>query len=81
MVNTILPYIAYKCYIISLEYNSADLLASASLLQVDFFSLVQHRVHVLVKSDDLTLDAQVRVFEEPDLHSRLGLEKLVDQKL
>ena len=76
-----LPDVAYKCDVVALEDDAADLPAGPALLEVDFLCLVEHGVHVLVEADDLPLDAQVRVLVEPDLHSRLRLEELVDQEL
>ena len=76
-----LPDIANERDVIALEYDPADLLACAALLHVDLFGLVEDRVHVLIEADDLALDAQVRVLEQPDLHPGLSLEELVDQEL
>ena len=76
-----LPDIANERDVIALEYDPADLLACAALLHVDLFGLVEDRVHVLIEANDLALNAQVRILEEPDLHAGLGLEELVDQEL
>ena len=76
-----LPNIADKWNIISFENDSPDLLASTSLLHVDFLGLIEDGVHVLIKADDLSLDAQVRIFKQPDLYAWLSLEELVDQEL
>ena len=76
-----LPNVANERDVIALEDDPADLLACATLLHVDLFGLVEDRVHVLIEANDLALNAQVRILEEPDLHAGLGLEKLVDQEL
>ena len=76
-----LPDVAYERDVIALEDDSADLLACAALLHVDLLGLVEDRVHVLIEANDLALNAQVRILEEPDLHAGLGLEELVDQEL
>ena len=76
-----LPDVAYERDVIALEDDPANLLACAALLHVDLFGLVEDRVHVLIEANDLALNAQVRILEEPDLHAGLGLEELVDQEL
>ena len=76
-----LPDVAYERDVIALEDDPADLLACAALLHVDLLGLVEDRVHVLIEANDLALNAQVRILEEPDLHAGLGLEELVDQEL
>ena len=76
-----LPYIADEWDVVALEDDAADLFAGAALLQVHLLRLVQHSVHVFIEADDLSLDAEVGVLVEPDLHPWLSLEELVDQEL
>ena len=76
-----LPDVAYERDVIAHEDDPANLLACAALLHVDLFGLVKDRVHVLIEANDLALNAQVCILEEPDLHAGLGLEELVDQEL
>ena len=54
--------------VVPLEYDPAQGLAGVPL-GVHLGRLVQHQVHVLVKSDNLSLDPCVDVLVEPDDHS------------
>ena len=80
-IEKLLPDIANKGNTISFKYNSADFLASASLLEVDLLCLVEDGVHVFIEADDFSFNAQVSILVEPDLHAWLSLEEFVDQEL
>ena len=75
-----LSYIAYKCYIITLDDYPADLPALISL-RINFSGLVQYYIHELVEADNLPLYPQISVLVQPDLDPRFGLEELEDQEL
>lgn len=59
--------------IVALQHDPSERLPVLRLLVV-LLGLVQHQVHVLVEADDVPLDTQVNVLEQPDLHARAVLQ-------
>ena len=49
------------------------------LLNVDFLSILENQVHVLIKADDTTLDPHILLLEKPDLDARFALEEPKDE--
>lgn len=65
--------------VVTLEHDSAEVLALSLGLDVVLFSVIQHQIHVFVEADDGTFDSQVDVLKDPDANSRAVLEVSEDQ--
>lgn len=63
----------YQRDIVALQHDPSERLPVLRLLMV-LLGIVQHQIHVLIEADDVPLDPQVHVLEQPDLHARAVLQ-------
>lgn len=71
-------YILYQCNVVAFKHYSTQL-SSILRFHVILLCVVQNQIHVLIESDNVTLDSEIHVLIKPHLHSGPVLEVSEDE--